>query len=327
MDSTENTVVQGNQLIEGTYNINIDEFRLLNLAISKIDSKLQQPEDPCVITPSEFHQAYGIDTRHVHAKLKTSAKKLLRKPITMYSFDEKRGKTTVTERPWFSIIEYDSSEANHAVKLVFSEFVRPYLYELQRDFTQVKFAYLARLDTPFTIRLYCWLKRSVAMQKAKSHNNTLFVKLDLDWMKQRAGIEGKYSDFRIFRRKLLEPAISRINELTDLSVSFNPIKEGKAIQSIAFEYIVDATPTPNKSEVPKRQRLPRRPHVVAGSHEEGVWARECLRIMSEYRLLLKNMDQDIQVSDLRKMVVWYKIIGDKFSIADIENEISARART
>ena len=43
-----------------------------------------------------------------------------------------------------------------------------------------------------------------------------------------------YDDYRAFRRRVLEPSIFEINEYTDLTVQYEPIKSGKTITDIKF---------------------------------------------------------------------------------------------
>ena len=119
MDIKSRSIVQSNMLLEASYKINIDEYRLINLALSKIDSKGQQPDEPYEITPDDFCDAYGLNRRNVNVKLKEAASGLLRKPITLYF--ERDGKLFKNERPWFSIIEYCMDENERKVKIEFSK--------------------------------------------------------------------------------------------------------------------------------------------------------------------------------------------------------------
>ncbi len=62
---------------------------------------------------------------------------------------------------------------------------------------------------------------------------------------------------------------------------------------------------------PMRPRLPRRPHVTAGSAAEGEWARKCIAVMTQYMAQLDAYDpnEKVSVPDLRKLAGWYKKIG------------------
>lgn len=318
------TVVQGNDLLEGGYKISLDEFRLLNLALLQIDSMNEKPKTPYVISVSNFQEAYGVDKRHSHVKLREAARSLLRKPITLYRMDEKRGKLIGTERPWFSLIEYDAVDSAGSVKVYFSEFVTPYLYELKKNFTSVTFKYLAELTSPFSIRLYHWLSKG---KKLRSNQSGAAIEtiLNVAWMKERSGLVGRYAEYKDFRRKVIEPAVEKINQVTDLSVMFKPVYDGKFVTDIKFIYINENDSSLTK---PTRQRLPRRPRVKTGTHEEGVWARQCISIVCQYKKELEEAGMMLPMPDLKKMATWYGITGDKFAkdvvLQEIENRKSKK---
>lgn len=316
-----NTIVQGNDLIEGSYKVTMDEFRLLNIALSKIDSKSPQPDIPYVITIEDFESAYGISPHNSHVRLRDSAKGLLRKPIVIYRENPKTKKIEGIEFPWFSIIKYGVDDNNTSVMLRFSEYVRPHLFELSKNFTSVMFKNIAKLDTQFSVKLYNWLSKARNLKKHHK-NGTITTVLNIEWMKERAGFESKYADYRVFRLKVIEPAISKINAVTDLSVAFNPIRKAGKITDLEFIYIEEEKVTSK----PVRKRLPRRPHVSKGSHAEGVWARECINIMCEYDLELVDSGYQLEVRDLERMQSWYSILGDVFAVDELEQEINKRKR-
>ena len=309
------TVVQGNDLIEGTYKVSIDEYRLLNLALSKVDSVNSQPATPYLLSVNDYQEAYGVSHK-THENLRDAARQLMKKPIVIYQTDSRTKKTKTVEIAWFSMIKYDNS----VVELYFSEFVRPYLYELKQNFTSVVFKNLSKLDTPFSVRLYLWLSKFRNLKKHRTDSGTIYADIELSWMREHGGLENKYTDYRILRRRLIEPAINKINKHTDISVSFDPIKQGKTVSGIRFFYLPDG---PVKFK-PSRKRLPRRPHVKLGSEAEGLWARKCISIMSEYDLDLIDTGYKLEVGDLRKLQAWYKITGDTLAIQDLEEEISKR---
>ncbi|MCK4221152.1 replication initiation protein [Escherichia coli] len=50
----QSLVTQSNKLIEGSYSVNLSEIRLLWLALTKVDSKLPQPEREYTLTAGEY---------------------------------------------------------------------------------------------------------------------------------------------------------------------------------------------------------------------------------------------------------------------------------
>jgi plasmid replication initiation protein len=58
--------------------------------------------------------------------------------------------------------------------------------------------------------------------------------LGIEEIKQYLGVDGKYTEYKGFRRRIIEPAINEINEYTDINVEWQPIKQGRAYTAIEF---------------------------------------------------------------------------------------------
>lgn len=55
-------------------------------------------------------------------------------------------------------------------------------------------------------------------------------------LREKLGILTKYPKFSDFRRRVILPAIKIINAKTDIQVTWEPIKKGRTIEAISFEY-------------------------------------------------------------------------------------------
>ena len=324
MELNKLTVVQGNDLLEGAYSVTLDEMRLLNLALAQIDSRKPQPDALYRLFPHDYQRIYGLNPTSSHRQLREAAESLMKKPVTIYQPDRKTGKMRTVQLSWFSRLEYVSSDEQSAVVLRFGQDVAPYLYELKESFTKLNFINIAKLDTAFSVRLYGWLIKAKNLYGRKS-SKAIEVTLALDWMREKAGLQGKYEDYRDFRQKLLEPTLARINANTDISVIWEPIKKGRTVVSIKFSYVDESSPEASK---PLRPKFPRRPRATAGSDLEGEWARRCIHIMEQYRERLAAYDQSekVPLTDVRKLAAWYKTIGDKSSHKRVMTEVNERAK-
>ena len=324
MELNKLTVVQGNDLLEGAYSVTLDEMRLLNLALAQIDSRKPQPDALYRLFPHDYQRIYGLNPTSSHRQLREAAESLMKKPVTIYQPDRKTGKMRTVQLSWFSRLEYVSSDEQSAVVLRFGQDVAPYLYELKESFTKLNFINIAKLDTAFSVRLYGWLIKAKNLYGRKS-SKAIEVTLALDWMREKAGLQGKYEDYRDFRQKLLEPTLARINANTDISVIWEPIKKGRTVVSIKFSYVDESS---HEASKPLRPKFPRRPRATVGSDLEGEWARRCINIMEQYRERLATYDRNekVPLTDVRKLAAWYKTIGDKSSHKRVMTEVSERAK-
>lgn len=317
-------VTQDNKLLEGAYSATLDEMRLLYLALVQIDSKKVQPDGLYTLYPADFEKMFGVHPSHTHQQLKKAADSLGSKPIITYEWDEKKKRLDKVKRFWFSSIRYDASDNTADVTIRFSPDVVPYLYDLKKEFTQVDFEHVSRLDTPFAFRLYSWLVKFRNLARNSRQNGIIETDpFEIDWMKERTGLVGKYEEYRFFKRDVLVPAVERINANTDISVSWEPVKVGRSVTAIKFFYVIESG---QRAAKPLRPRLPRRPHAVAGSDLEGKWARRCISLMKEYRHKLEAFDssEKITLADLRKWLDWYVITGDNANIKQLQAEIKKR---
>ena len=310
------TVVQSNDLIEASYNISIDEMRLISFVASKIDSR-QKNIGEVKIYPSEFAEAFGLDRHNMHRNLTNALKSLANKSVTM-PLDDKRNIVL----PWLGmgIYERQPNDASHVV-VAFSQYIEPYLFELKERFTAVNFEYAAKLTTPFSFRLYQWLYKAKNL-KMNKQGDTVAVQLEIEWMKSQAALDGAYERWDSFRDYVIKPAIERINANTDLSVIYEPIKTGRKVTAVRFNYVVETDPTFSK---PIRPRLARRPKVTKGSHEEGMWMRKNLALLLDYEEKLKAYDKaaKLTLSDLRKMIEYASVAEKELQIR-LSDELKKR---
>lgn len=319
-------VTQGNQLIEGSYDITLTEIRLLWLALTKIQSKGAKTSAEIVLTASEYSSMYKLDMSNSANQLKSVSETLGSKPIITYDWNDKKNRVDKVIRYWFSSIRYGAN-LGADVTLKFSEEVSPFLYELKNEFTQMNVFNMASLDTPFAFRLYSWLSRYRNLDKYKVKKSGVISTepIALDWMKDRAGLLNKYKDFKNFRVRVLDPAVDVINRTTDLTVKYETISAGKKVTDIVFIYIVenDQAYLRVKPEPPK---LPRRPRVLQGSSREGDWALQCLDLIRDYEKRLKEYDSKelLPLAYLRKTSNYYRIIGNKDGEEITEKEIENR---
>lgn len=299
------TIVHSNELIEAGYHHTTDEMRMLNLGLTKIDSRKGNPGD-IDIYPSEFAEMYGLNERNVWRNMKKALKNIMTKPIKLYTVDEKN-KEKVIMMSWLVKSEYYSNQDDGSkITIQFSPTITPYLFELKNRFTALDFVYASKLNTHFAYRLYTWLMKYKFLENYKKGSN-IVVELEIDWMKSRAGIAGSYERWDKFRSQIIEPSVEQINSKTDISIIWTPKKRGKAIKSIEFSYILEKA----LHTAPIRPRLKRRPKVEAGSHAEGEWMRTNLNILMKYKKDLYEYDSraKIDMNDVNRILEYSKKTG------------------
>ena len=103
----------------------------------------------------------------------------------------------------------------------------PYLFDLGQRFTQYQLNNILAMKSAFSVRIY-ELMKSYSFQKSKT--------FDIDELKHLLMVDNvkSYSNFKDFRKYVLEKAQSEINELTDINISFEPIFKGRKVVKVKF---------------------------------------------------------------------------------------------
>ena len=311
------TIVHSSALVDASYSLTTTEMRLIILSATKVDSRKKNIGE-IVVTVKEFEEAYGVSSNNSYNELKKAIKSIMRKPISL--FDEAEGE--VVELAWLLKNQYKTDSQGSRVTFQFSPLVEPHLFELKKRFTAINFEFASKLNTPFSFRLYQWLKKVENLNKNKD-GHTISTILNVDWMKDKVSITG-YPVWFDFERRVIKPSVDKINAETDISVVYEPIKTGRKVTDIKFSYVVEKDDSCMK---PVRPRLFRRPKVQKDSHEEGVWMRKNLALLLEYEVQLKQYDnkEKLALADLRK-IADYASICDKITEDRVRNEIELRTK-
>ncbi|GAB2590487.1 hypothetical protein GCM10027190_43930 [Spirosoma areae] len=124
----------------------------------------------------------------------------------------------------------------------FNNFVKPYLLELQGNFTVAEIQTLLGFRSFYSYRLY-WLLKSSAF-----HHDT--IKLDLAALKKTLNLEQRYQNFADFKRFVLDIAKHELS-ITDMAFEYKQLKEGRAVSSILFYLLRPAVITQDEIKLPE----------------------------------------------------------------------------
>lgn len=326
------TVVHHNDLIASSYRLDLDEMRLINLALTKVDSR--KPNIGVIeIFPDEFADMFGLSKKNIWRNMKKALLSIMMKPVKIRFLDE-NGKLKESVIAWLGKTTYFIDQSDGAkIELEFTPQITPYLFELQGNFTKVNFEYASRLTTPFSFRLYQWLTREYLIKRGEYYSLTM----DIEDIKKQAGLVGAYDRWMNFKDRVIQPAIDSINQKTNLSVSYSVTKQGGKAHSLIFTYIDEVAKVTKalkngeavelSNQKPVRPRLNRRPKVKKGSHAEGEWQRANLKLLAQYQADLKNWDSTarLTIPDLKKLIEYSRLFAQDIHNTAIK-ELEKRTR-
>ena len=213
-------VVKHNDLLrKSRYTLSANEQKIIIYLVSKInadDKELKEIE----INILDFCKVIGIEINgDAYNRVKETIKSLADKSWWL-TFTEKK------ETLFRWINEAEIEKGNGVIKLQLSNHLKPYLLELKQNFTKYELINVLSLRSKYSIRLYELLK-SYLWQGG--------WKVSVKEIRELLETEGKYKEFKDFRKRVLNPAIEEINGYTDLQIKMTTLKSGKTISHLHFK--------------------------------------------------------------------------------------------
>jgi plasmid replication initiation protein len=231
------TVVwQQNRLAEARYELTPREQKLVLYVISMIE-----PEDEFFklhkINVKHFAQIAGLDSNALYKELREVALQIKSKPLVINGHIEP-GDTNPTEliTSWFADVVIQANGDGY-IGVSISERLKPYLLQVKREFFRYRLAYVLHLRSGYAIRLYQWAKRWQYAGKRRISIDELRVVMGTVELTPKGNISKTLlALYKDFKKRALLPAVTEINQKTDIFVSFveNKVKGAKAVESLTF---------------------------------------------------------------------------------------------
>ena len=166
--------------------------------------------------------------------LKEMARNLMKKPLTI---DQENGGFLVCN--WVSSFVYEPKDGT--IELQFSPYLKPYLLQLQDElYLKGDLRQILQLPSEYAKRIYMLLKQWEL-------KGSLEVEV-AEWQRILEVPKSKLS-FGLFKQSILTPAIKHINEKTDLTVSYEPKKTGRAYTHLVWK--IRTKPSTKRDQLPK----------------------------------------------------------------------------
>lgn len=211
-------VVKSNILVNSSYNLDLNEHRLLNLASARqyhLDNIIG--ECRCKVSVEDYSKEYGVSYKEALVQIKNASLSLKNKTVFIAEF-------YYGPLPWVDRIDFEN---NDELYVVFNEGIVSNMFGLKGKFTQYQLEAVKMLKNSNALRLYELMKSKDNKSKRSS-----FV-FTVDEVYQLMKIE-EYSRAADLKR-MLDTCLIVINEHSDISVKMKPKKRGHAIVSFGFE--------------------------------------------------------------------------------------------
>ncbi len=211
-------VSKANQLVEARYRLTVREQRFVLLMVSIIEPK----DDDFTI--------YRVPTQKLIEVLGWRKEKDARKRVLdlIEGLEKKKLKIRKKES-WLSMRWFASLENfdDGSVEIEFSRKLKPYLIQLKGNFTRYRLGIVFQLHSAYSIRMYELLKQYETIGSRRVTLEDLRLYLGVE--------EGRYKLYGHFKDRILLFAQAEIKEKTDISFTFDEIKQGRKVVALDFD--------------------------------------------------------------------------------------------
>jgi plasmid replication initiation protein len=219
------SVTQANPLALSRQEMGILSKRLLVLALSDVtrdDSDLA----PIRITAWEFAQLFNIKGKSIYSRIEESARELLEQTVQI---KEPNGDWVMFQ--WVSEARYEGGQGGKGhmacIELKIHDKLKPYLLQLRRDFSIIPTDQLLSFESFNSMRLF------EVLYTASYAGERPHLTFDVDDLKLRLGLDGKYERFKDFRY-VLDRAQEEFRRYTCLTFTYEAAKVGRKYQRVSF---------------------------------------------------------------------------------------------
>lgn len=297
------TVHKANNFVQASYLMTLDEMRILSLTLGVFN-----PKNPSKrgfdFTVADFCKHFpDVNPDIAYTQVRNAVLKISKRWVTLVDNEHE-----LTEVALIHKRSYFKKEGRFYIE--FHDELIPYISELHDNYTKYQLVNIGAFSSTHSIRLY---------ELCSQYRDKGWRQTSLDDLKDWLQVSDKYSLYANFRRRVIDPAIDEINAKSDLLVDVEPIKRGRTIVALKFTIQAKKQAVENSGKSATklgRPKLPKRPNVKVGSHEEGVYFRECEHLIRKHWKSVYNDEEwrdilpKLPDSELELLHKFYKGIGD-----------------
>jgi len=221
-------VVKSNALMQAAYSLTLSEQKIILSAITQVRrDEAVTDEKLYTVTANALSDMAGFKAKHEYEALKGAAEKLWNRTLIVHEKPNGEGSTTSTTRKmrWVQEAIYLNDEG--AVQLRFSKPILPYLTALSGEFAQYRLEHVANMTSRYGIRLY----ELLIQWRSKGERE-----IDITWLRSTWDLEAKYKAIKDFKKYVIEPAVSDVNNHSDLWVKQGQRKTGRRVTHLQFQF-------------------------------------------------------------------------------------------
>lgn len=227
-------ISMSNALAKAGHGLSLSEKRIVFAAMSKLDSyKPVYPGDVPItkITALEYAEIFDVSLDTAYDQLQAASKVLYNRSIKFYepaySRKDKPIEPATVHMRWVGSVHYHEGEG--WVELHWWPKLVKHLTGLRRQFTSYQLQHANALRS-----IYSWKLMELLM--CFKSNGWAEYSVE-DFSTSMDAPEKHKKDFGKLRTKIIEPAISELTEKSGWKIQWRPIRLGRKVKAIRFDFI------------------------------------------------------------------------------------------
>ena len=205
MEMSKQLVTKDNSLIGASYSLGVVEQRLIFLAIieAREQKTLIEAGGLLRIYAQSYAKQFNVEKHTSYEAMKRAVEGLYEAGFAYSKVDERSGKIGNYKSRWVDKIGYIDELG--CVELVFASDVIPLITRLEARYTEYELKQVVGLQSEYAIRLY---ELIIQWRSVGTTSQISLVEL-----REKLGLVDEYQRIEAFKRRVLDLAITQINEL------------------------------------------------------------------------------------------------------------------
>ena len=230
MEMSKQLVTKDNSLIGASYSLGVVEQRLIFLAIieAREQKTLIEAGGLLRIYAQSYAKQFNVEKHTSYEAMKRAVEGLYEAGFAYSKIDERSGKIGNYKSRWVDKIGYIDDLG--CVELVFASDVIPLITRLEARYTEYELKQVVGLQSEYAIRLYELIIQWRSVGKTSQ--------ISLVELREKLGLVDEYQRIEAFKRRVLDLAITQINEHTDITSKYEQHKQGRVITGFTFKFKV-----------------------------------------------------------------------------------------
>ncbi|ENG0237630.1 replication initiation protein [Burkholderia multivorans] len=229
---SDRQVTMANAITRSAQGLTLAEKRFIAAALAKTDSTdtrglMDERMQTVKLSAMEYAEAFAVSLDTAYEQLQAGAESL-QQPKVIVERETRRGMVREV-RSWVITGKYAKGEGT--VEVRWHPDLVPFLFGLRKEFTTYKLKHAAAFRSIYSWRLFECLK---SWQGKGQWTPTITEFHDATEATPTAR-----ANFKELRLRVIEPAVKELREKNGLLVQWTPMKSGRKVIGLRFEFALD----------------------------------------------------------------------------------------